>query len=67
MLDAAEGCGASPELDVPVAPVAKPSRLQARKHHHGTGNSPRANRSGQDDPSDGTAVRGGGLAGVHAV
>jgi hypothetical protein len=56
----------SPELDVPVVPVAKPSRLQAREHRRGTGNSPRVNRSGQNDPSDDTAVRGGGLAGVHA-
>jgi hypothetical protein len=53
------------ELDVPIAPVANPSRLQAREHHRGTGNSSRVNRSGQNDPSDGTAVRGGGLAGVH--
>jgi hypothetical protein len=56
----------SPELDVPIAPVAKPSRLQAREHHRGMGNSPRVNRSGQNDPSDGTAVMGGRLAGVHA-
>jgi hypothetical protein len=56
----------SPELDVPIAPMAKPSQLQAREHHRGTGNSSRVNRSGQNDPRDGTAVRGGGLAGVHA-
>jgi hypothetical protein len=61
----ARGSG-SPEFDVPVAPVAKPSRLQVREHRRGTGNSSRVNRSGQGDPSDGTVVKSGGHAGVHA-
>jgi hypothetical protein len=30
------------ELDVPITPVVQPTRLQAREHHRGSGDRPRA-------------------------
>jgi hypothetical protein len=49
----------SPELDVPVAPVVQPSRLQAREHHHGLGDRPRATAGPRGARALRSTARGG--------